>query len=58
MADRRRILSEHSAEQLAALARITPEDIASAQRAFRQDASPAFRDLLDARPDTKPPTTS
>jgi hypothetical protein len=31
-------------------ARITPDDIARAGAAWRRDASPAFRDLLDAKP--------
>jgi hypothetical protein len=34
--------------ELAAAAEITPEDIARAQQAWRRDARPAFRDLLDA----------
>lgn len=32
-------------------AEITPEDVARAQQAWRGDASPAFRALLDATPE-------
>jgi hypothetical protein len=38
--------------ELDAAAEITPDDIARAQAAWRRDASPEFRDLLDARPVT------
>jgi len=48
MADRRRERQNATAEQINALAEITPSDIEDAQEAFRQDASPAFTDLLDA----------
>jgi hypothetical protein len=34
--------------EIAAAAEITPEDIARAQQAWRRDARPEFRDLLDA----------
>jgi len=33
---------------IAAAAEITPEDLARAQQAWRHDARPAVRDLLDA----------
>jgi hypothetical protein len=35
-------------------AAITPDDVARAAAAWRRDASPAFRDLLDATP-VEPP---
>lgn len=34
--------------EIAAAAEITPEDLTRAQQAWRRDASPQFRDLLDA----------
>jgi acyl-CoA reductase-like NAD-dependent aldehyde dehydrogenase len=34
--------------EIAAAAEITPEDIARARQAWRRDAAPDFRDLLDA----------
>jgi hypothetical protein len=37
--------------ELDAAAAITPDDIARARLAWRRDASPEFRDLLDATPD-------
>lgn len=43
--------------ELDELAAITPEDIARAQQAWRKDASPEYRDLLDARPADAPPAT-
>lgn len=36
--------------ELDAAAAITPDDVARAGAAWRRDASPAFRDLLDAKP--------
>jgi hypothetical protein len=39
---------EATEAELAAAAEITPEDITRAQQAWRRDASPEFRDLLDA----------
>lgn len=51
MADKRREKPDHTDEELDALAEITPEDIEDAQRAWRKDASPQFKDLLDAKPD-------
>lgn len=42
--------------ELDALASVTPEDIARAQERWREQASPRYRDLLDATP-TDDPTT-
>lgn len=51
MADKRRSAEPLSAEELDQLAAITPADILHAQQAWREDAPPAFKDLLDAQPD-------
>lgn len=40
--------------ELDAAAEITPDDLARAAAAWRRDASPAFRDLLDATPEDRP----
>lgn len=42
---------EESDEELARLAEITPEDIEDAKMAWRRDASPRYRNLLDAEVD-------
>lgn len=55
MAEQRRKLSPIDEAELARLAQVTPEDVHDAQRAWRKDASPAFKDLLDARPSDAPP---
>lgn len=44
-------LTDAERAELEAAAAITPEDILKAQEAWREQASPAFRDLLDAAPD-------
>ncbi len=40
-----------SDEELDDLSEISPQDIAEAQAAWRRDAPPEFRDLLDAKPE-------
>lgn len=51
MADKRRQPADLTDAELDELAEITPEDVADAQRAWRADARPKVRDLLDAKPD-------
>lgn len=55
MADKRREKIDISDEELDALAEISPSDVEDARRAWRNDASPAFKDLLDAAPDQPDP---
>lgn len=50
MPDPRRTYQPLTDEQLDELAEITPRDIEDAKRTWREQASPAFRDLLDASP--------
>jgi hypothetical protein len=51
MPDKRRQPPNVSEDELDALAEITPEDVADAERAWRLDANANAKDLLDAQPD-------
>ncbi|MGI8765689.1 MAG: hypothetical protein ACR2KM_04125 [Gemmatimonadaceae bacterium] len=44
-------LSPEKEREIEAASIITPEDILRAQAAWRQDAPPEYKDLLDAKPD-------
>lgn len=54
---KRPMFDDATERELAAAAAITPEDIVRAQQAWRRDAAPKFRDLLDATAfdEPKPP---
>jgi hypothetical protein len=55
MADKRRTAQQLTEQELDQLAAITPADILRAQQAWREDARPAFKTLLDAAPDDAEP---
>ena len=51
MADKRRKAKHSTEAELDKLAEITPEDIEDAMLQWKRDASPEFKNLLDAEPE-------